>query len=188
MRFDTHFVVLLAVTLLALLGGERHACAQQIAVKTNVLADALLTPDLGFEMVTGEHSSLSINVSGHWKPYGVQSKLIAVQPQFRWWFGGRPLAREYVGLGAIFTGYDMAIGDHSYSGLAGGLGITGGYVLQIGKRWCVDFSGGVGLVAFGQRRAGRHDNFGDLDAQAHNSRGYKLIPINLGVSFVYIIK
>ena len=75
MKFDTHFVVLLAVTLLALWGGERHACAQQIAVKTNVLTDVLLTPDLGFEMVTGEHSSLSINVSGHWKPYGVQSKI-----------------------------------------------------------------------------------------------------------------
>ena len=73
-------------------------------------------------------------------------------------------------------------------GIAGGIGITGGYVLPLGRRWGVEFSGGVGVVAFSQRRSGRYDSFGDLDGEAHNSRGYKLMPMNLGVTFIYIMK
>ena len=177
-----------AVLLGVLLGFEQLAGAQQVALRSNVLNDVLLTPDIGLEMVTGEHSSLSVSIFGHSKPYGIDSKLIAAQPQFRWWFNGRPLVREYVGIAALFSSYDMSMGERSYKGIAGGIGITGGYVLPLGKRWGVEFSGGVGVVAFSQRRSSRYDSFGDLDGEAHNSRGYKLMPMNLGVTFIYIMK
>ncbi len=167
--------------------GERLA-AQQVALRSNALTTVLLTPDLGVELITGEHSSVAVSVFGNWKPYGLDSNLIAVQPQFRWWFGGRPLVREYVGISGLFTSYDIGWKERSYSGLAGGIGFTGGYVLPMGKRWGVEFSGGLGLVWFGQHRGSRHDSFADIDGDSFNSRGCKLLPMNLGVSFVYIIK
>ena len=171
-----------------MIGFGQRADAQQIAIRSNALNDILLTHDLGLEMVTGEHSSLSLDVFGHWKPYGIDSKLIAAQPQFRWWLGGRPLVREFLGIAGLFTKYDMTIGDRSYKGIAGGVGLTGGYVLSLGQRWGLEFSGGLGVVGFGQRRASRYDDFGDLDGDTHNSKGYKLMPMNLGVTFIYIIR
>lgn len=188
LRLLKKYLMASAVLLGVLLGFEQLAGAQQVALRSNVLNDVLLTPDIGLEMVTGEHSSLSVSVFGHSKPYGIDSKLIAAQPQFRWWFNGRPLVREYVGIVALFSSYDMSMGERSYKGIAGGIGITGGYVLPLGRRWGVEFSGGVGVVAFSQRRSSRYDSFGDLDGEAHNSRGYKLMPMNLGVTFIYIMK
>lgn len=181
--------MLATVALLVVLWGFGwRAAAQQVAIRSNALRTALLTPDLGVELITGEHSSVGLSVFGNWKPYGVDSKLIAVQPQFRWWFGGRPLVREYVGVSALFTTYDIGWKERSHAGLAGGIGFTGGYVLPLGKRWGVEFSGGLGLVWFGQHRGSRYDSFTDIDGDSFNSRGCKLLPTNLGVSFVYIIK
>ena len=182
------YLIASAVLLGVMTGFGQRADAQQIAIRSNALNNILLTPDLGLEMVTGEHSSLSLDVFGHWKPYGIDSKLIAAQPQFRWWLGGRPLVREFLGIAGLFTKYDMTIGDRSYKGIAGGVGLTGGYVLSLGQRWGLEFSGGLGVVGFGQRRASRYDDFGDLDGDTHNSKGYKLMPMNLGVTFIYIIR
>ncbi len=188
MRLNGKHIVAVAALLVVLGGFGQRACAQQVALRSNALRTALLTPDLGTELITGEHSSVAVSVFGNWKPYGIDSKLIAVQPQFRWWFGGRPLVREYVGVSGLFTTYDISLKERTYNGLAGGLGLTGGYVLPMGKRWGVEFSGGLGLVWFTQHRGSRYDSFTDIDGDAFNSRGYKLLPMNIGVSFIYIIK
>lgn len=179
-----------SLALLAALCVGQRAGAQQVAIKSNALRTVLLTPDLGVEVVTGEHSSVSFDVFGNWKPYGVDSKLIAFQPQFKWWFNGRPLVREYVGVAALFSVYDIRWKELTYNGTAGGVGLTGGYALPLGERWCAEFSGGLGLVWFGQKRRSVYDNYSDLSGSpdACNSRGYKLLPMNVGVTFVYIIK
>ncbi len=188
MKLIGKHIVALAALLVVSVGFGWRAGAQQVALRSNALRTTLLTPDLGVELVFGEHSSAAVSVFGNWKPYGVDSKIIAVQPQFRWWFGGRPLVREYVGLAALFTSYDIGWRERTYRGLAGGAGLTGGYVLPLGTRWGVEFSGGLGLVWFGQHRGSRYDSFGDIGGDVYNSRGYKLLPMNLGVSFVYIIR
>ncbi len=181
-------IVVTVALLVALWGFGWRADAQQVALRSNALRTVLLTPDLGVDLVTGEHSSVSLSVFGNWKPYGIDSKLIAVQPQFRWWFNGRPLVREYVGVAALFTDYDISWGQLRCQGLAGGLGLTGGYVLPLGNRWGIEFSGGLGVVLFRQHRGSRYDNFDYLDGGAYTSRGYNILPMNVGVTFIYIIK
>ncbi len=172
--------------------------AQVFAVKTNALMWGGLTPNLGLEMVTGEHTSIELSGFGHKNPYGLTSKMISLQPEFRYWFNGRPMVREFVGVTALFTTYDttlpldfkkdspMTVRD----GDSVGLGITGGYVFELGKRFNLELSCGFGAVYYRQKLypADSEDNYGTDNSQGPNSRGYKLIPIDLGVTFTYIIK
>lgn len=175
---------------LLLLGGE-EARAQQFAIKANALNWALCTPDLGVEIVTGEHTSLSISATGHYKPYGMNSTLFLLQPEFRYWFNGRPLTREFVGLTAFATTYDMTFSKKVFDGEAFALGVTGGYVFDLAPRWSLELSGGFGLLFFNQKQMTIHDNYDDNfveESVRANSWGYKLFPVKLGVTFIYIIK
>lgn len=178
------------MSLSAFLCGQRLG-AQQIAVHMNALDYVLMTPDVGLDFVTGEKTTVGLSVSGHWRPYGFTSKLISVQPQFRYWFSGRPLNREYVGVSALFCSYDITASARVYEGMAAGLGLTAGYVMPLGKRWGLEFSGGLSLMFFNQKRYSASDSYGDYYEGGQdwaNSRGCTLIPSNLGVTFIYIIK
>ena len=174
-------------SLLLLIAAGREACAQQFAVKTNALFDAALTPDIGVELVTGEHSSVALSVFGHWKPYGINSKMISVQPEFKYWFNGRPLVREYIGATAFATAYDINVNNHVYTGNAVSLGITGGYVFPLNDRLNIEFSGGFGLLFFRQKQYLSNLSY-NPEFSPVNAYGYKLFPSKLGVTFIYIIK
>jgi len=163
------------------------AYSQQVAVKTNLLADALMTPDIGLELITGEHSSIGLSLFGHWKPYGINSKMITFQPEYRFWFNGRPLVREYIGATCFVSVYDIDVNNHLYAGAAALIGVTGGYVFPLGKRMNLELSGGFGFLFFRQKQyfSGGSDDPSRYD---YNSYGYKLFPAKLGVTFIYIIK
>lgn len=165
--------------------------AQQVAVKTNGLMLLAGTPNLGCELVTGEHSSMDFSVFGHYHPYGLDSKLLGFQPEYRYWFNGRPMIREYIGVAALGATYDMHFGENVYDGDAVGLGITAGYSLSLSKRWNLDFYGGFGAVVFWQKQYYKNDNYEDYFTDGSvktNAHGYKLLPVKLGVSISYIIK
>lgn len=170
---------------------SQEAKAQQFAVKTNALFWAMSTPDIGFELVTGEHTSVALSVSGHYKPYGINSKLALLQPEFKYWFNGRPLTRTFVGVTAFAATYDIAVGNFAYDGEAFAAGVTGGYVFDLGKRWNLELSGGFGLLVFNQKQLYKNDHYDDYfvdEAVKANSWGYKLFPVRLGITFSYIIK
>lgn len=167
------------------------ASAQSVAVKTNALMWLGLTPNLGCEIVTGEHTSVDFSMFGHKNPYGLTSEVIGIQPKFRYWFNGRPMIREFIGAGMLLTSYDTTIGRNVYDGDAIGLGLIGGYVFSLGKRWNLELTGSFGLVFFRQKRYFDGDNYDDyyIDISPRaNSWGYSLFPVDLGVTFTYIIK
>lgn len=182
--------ILLALT--ALLLASIPAQAQIIAVRANALSWAAWTPDIGVEVITGEHTSVSLSAFGHYKPFVAwDSKMFAIQPEFKYWFNGRPLTREYIGVAAGFTTYDTNLFKQVYKGDAISLGITGGYVFSLGKRWGFELSAGVGLLAFRQKQYDKGDNYEDYSlpqASRVNNWGYKLFPTKLNASFIYIIK
>lgn len=168
-----------------------EARAQHLAIKTNVLMDAALVPNMGLEFVTGEHSSMDLSVFGSHMPYGQHCTMLGLQPEYRFWFNGRPMIREYVGVSALLTTYDIGLGKQVYDGDAAGLGITGGYAFLIGKRWNLELSGGFGVLLFHQKQYYKEDNYDDYfvdEAIKANTWGYKLFPIKLGVTFSYIIR
>ena len=136
-----------------------EARAQHLAIKTNALMDVALVPNVGLEMVTGEHSSVEVSVFGSHMPYGQHCTMLGIQPEYRFWFNGRPMIREYVGITALFTTYDISLGKPVYTGDAAGLGITGGYAFMISKRWNLELSGGFGALMFHQKQYHADDNY-----------------------------
>lgn len=168
------------------------ARAQIVAVKTNALSWVACTPDLGFEFITGEHTSFALSAFGHYNPYGAwKSKMVTLQPEFRYWFNGRPLTREFIGATAAISTYDTQIARNVYRGDAIALGLTGGYVFSLGKRWGFELSGGVGVLLFRHKQYNQGDNYDDYfvqEATKVNNWGYKLFPVKLNAGFIYIIK
>lgn len=185
-------VLRISIVLSVLLFGAKAADAQIIAVRANALSWLMCTPDIGFEVVSGEHTSVAVSAFGHYKPFVVwDSKIFAVQPEFRYWFNGRPLTREYIGVGAGFATYDTHLFNQVYKGDAISLGLTGGYVFNIGKRWAFELSAGFGVLAFRHKQYDQGDNYDDYfvqEATKVNNWGYKLFPTKLNASFIYIIK
>lgn len=178
------------IIVLFLFCGYSFVLAQQIAIKTNGLMLLALTPNLECEMVTGENSSVNLGAFGHNNPYGFDSKVMGLQTEYRYWFNGRPMTREYVGLAALGSTYKMKIGDYMYDGDAIGLGVTLGYSFSLGKRFNLEFYGGVGLLGFKQKYYYKDDTYDDYFSDGvitTNSKGFKLFPVKLGISISYII-
>ena len=188
-----YILSLCAVLVLSVVGGQ-SVHAQQVGVKTNALMWACATPNLGSEIVVGEKYSLDLSAFGHYNPYGINSKVIAFQPELRYWFNGRPMTREYVGVSAMVVNYDMMIanrevgGRYVYDGNAASLGITGGYAFVLGKSWRFELCGGFSVLVFKQKQYYETDDYYVDPNIPANSTGYKLFPAKLGVSFTYIIK
>lgn len=170
--------------------GCLKANAQQVAVKTNGLMWLAMMPNVGGEFVVGERSTVDLSLFTSSSIYGNKARITGFQPEYRYWFNGRPMTREYVGLAALGTTYDITWGEKIYQGDAGGLGLSFGYVMNLGPRLNVEFCAGCGLVCFRQKQYYVNDSFDDYTGTGvqANAGGYKILPIKLGVSVTYIIK
>lgn len=181
-------ILFLAIMCLAT---SQNVASQQVAIKTNALMWLGTIPNLGCEIVTGERTSLDLSAFVGYKPYKKDIKIVGIQPEFRYWFNGRPMVREYIGISALATSYNIKWGENRYSGDAGGIGLTIGYSLNIMKRMNLEFYGGFGVIAFQHKQYNIHDNLDDYAADGLgkvNAHGYKLLPTKLGISISYIIK
>lgn len=134
-----------------------------MSVYTNMLYDALLTPNIGAEIYLGHNRSIAADWKHgwwksdrrhrYWRIYGGAITL-------RQWFGsaaaGKPLTGHHLGIyGEMFT-YDFEFGDR---GQMGGeprgtifdranyaAGIEYGYSLPVSKHLNIDFSLGIGYL------------------------------------------
>lgn len=168
-----------------------NASAQQVGVKTNALMWALMTPNVGCEIVVGQRGSLDLSLSGHYRPYGVDSKMFFVQPEYRYWFSGRPMTREFVGVTMMAADYDVTMKHQVYEGYAASCGLVGGYAFSLARNWRLELCGGFAVLYFNQKQYYRDDNYDDYfvgEVSPANAWGYKLFPAKLGVTFTYIIK
>ena len=132
-----------------------------MAVKTNLLYDAVLIPDIGVEFCLGKNWSVAGNwMYAWWKSDRHHNywRLYGGDLEVRRWFGRKasekPLAGHHIGLyGRIFT-YDFETGGTGYmGGKPGGtlwdkmnysVGLEYGYSLPVARRLNLDFVIGVG--------------------------------------------
>ena len=68
-----------------------------VAVRTDAVKDLMLTPNVGVDLVVGEKYTLGAEVAFNRNPWGLQMQMTSVTPEFRYWFNGRPLTRQYCG-------------------------------------------------------------------------------------------
>lgn len=201
MTLKRNIVMALALGLVLAAVFPREARAQRLAVKTNALSWAALAPDLGVEVITGERTSVALSVFGTYTPFGLPYKMLVLQPEFRFWFNGRPLTREYIGVSAFGVTYDISFPvsrdgtqhlSNVYQGDGIALGLSGGYVFNLSKRWNFELSGGTGLLLFSQKQyfsVNPDSQYVAADGTSNaNTWGYKLFPVKLAATFIYIIK
>lgn len=132
-------------------------------LKTNMLYDALLLPNIGIDFYVGKNISVGANwmygwwdkdsAHRYWRAYGGDLNV-------RWWFGKKahekPLTGHHLGLFAGVVTYDFEFGGRGYMGGLPGenlwhrcnfiSGIEYGYSLPVTRRLNIDFSLAVGYM------------------------------------------
>lgn len=139
---------------------SQSAWGQDVAIKTNLLSDAFLNPNLGVEIglapkwtmdVTGQLNAWTLSHDRRWKHW-------AVQPEARYWFCDR-FAGHFLGvhlhggqyniggldLNANFLGTDFRkLKDSRYQGWFVGAGVAYGYSWILDRHWNLEAELGVG--------------------------------------------
>ncbi len=159
--------------------------AQMLALKTDVLWDAAMMPNLNLELVTGNRTSGALSVMAAHRPWGCDMKLYGLQPEFRYWFSGHPMFREFIGIGLVAVNYDIKWGSEIYDGDALGGGLTFGYVFYLSTHWNLECYGSFGAVWYDQKHYYENDHYKE---NRRTGNGYALLPFKIGVSFSYIIR
>lgn len=185
----------------ALLLATLTAQAQRIAVNTDLVMDGMTLPNIGFEMVTGNKSSLGVHAMMANSPWwGSDVKGWVIQPEYRLYFSGRPMHGWFVGAGGIGGVYDVTWAGKVYDGNAIGAGLTYGFVYNFKNkkrdgglldRLTIDIHAGFGAIYYSRKEYFVNDNFdtdyavnGNLEA---NAKGYYLLPTRIGISVCYIL-
>lgn len=157
----SHIKTILVIALLLLAGASTNGFAQKVALKSNLLYDALLTPDLGLEVKVAPQWTVEItgNVN-FWKVNDRRWKQWNVQPEARYWFcqafSGHFLGAHLIGgqynfgnlpLNFKFLGTDFSkLRDNRYQGWMGGAGIAYGYSWILDKHWNLEAELGIGWI------------------------------------------
>ena len=177
------------------------ARAQMMGIKTDVAADALLVPNLNVELVTGNKTSVNLEFMYAYHSLGTDLKAFVFTPEFRYWFGGRPMNSWFVGASLMGSTYkctkeanlEDGFPGKVMKGNVGGAGVTFGYVWKLGKknRWNLEFEAGIGMYRYHQ--VWRYPDVGENFAERSGSDnrfsddGLSILPYKLGLSFSYII-
>lgn len=145
------------------LGSVNECKPFYMSLKTNMLYDALLLPNVGTEFYVGKNWSIMADwmygwwdrdrTHYYWRAYGGTIGA-------RWWFGKaaheKPLTGHHLGLFAGVVTYDFELGK---GGIMGGLprrtlwdrcnfisGVEYGYSLPVARRLNIDFTVGIGYL------------------------------------------
>lgn len=136
--------------------------AQKVAIKTNLLKDATLSPNLGLEFglapkwtldITGEVNAWTLSDGKRWKHW-------YAEPEARYWFCDR-FVGHFLGLHVFGGQYNMGywdtgvkmlgsdfslLKDYRYQGWYAGAGIGYGYSWILGKHWNLEAEIGIGYA------------------------------------------
>ncbi len=187
----------LLTILLCVCLSTHHGKAQEIALKTNVLADvAYPAPNLSAEFSLGKKHTL--DVMGVLNPFTYSDnkkfKLWAVQPEWRYWFcsafngwfvGAHAHTGQFnAGNYKLPFGLFPSVKDHRYEGWMVGGGLAVGYQWALSKHWGLEMEVGGGYTYFD------FDRFKCAKCGAKeksDKKGY-WGPTKAAVSLVYMIK
>lgn len=136
--------------------------AQDVAVKTNLLADAALNIALGVEVGTAPR--WTVDLSGSFNGWTLSNdrrwKHWLLKPELRYWFCDR-FAGHFVGVHALggqynvggikngisFLGTDLSkLSDYRYQGWVVGAGVAYGYAWILGRHWNLEAEIGLGYA------------------------------------------
>ena len=140
------------------------------AVKTNLLCDLALMPNIEIEVPLGRRWSVNGEYMFPWwlaDDRGYCLQLLSGGIEGRYWFGNRfhhrPLTGHFAGAYVGAGKYDLQWKENGYQGeffIAGG--VSYGYSLPLSRYWNMEFSLGIGLMRTNYRNYFTRDNYQTL--------------------------
>ncbi|MEG1573940.1 MAG: DUF3575 domain-containing protein [Bacteroidales bacterium] len=158
--------------------------SQKIALKTNAVLWATVSPNISAEFVVARNLSVDLGASFNvWSPYAnIKMNNFIAQPELRYWFA-RPMAQHFVGFTFLYVDYDMHHKGMIYDGHTFGGGFTYGYDFVLNKRWNLELTAGIGLMYKWQYKYGQDEP----RPSGQNDFGWFFAPVKVGVTVSYII-
>ncbi|MBK5722260.1 DUF3575 domain-containing protein [Dysgonomonas sp. Marseille-P4677] len=169
--------------------------SQHVGIKNNLVYDATLTPNIGFEIGLSKKSTLDLNVG--YNPFTFSDhkkfKHWLVQPEYRLWlcekFNGTFFGIHAHGGEFSVSGKHLPFGifpnleGYRYEGHFYGGGVSIGYQWILGKHWNLEISAGAGYTLLDYDKYNCPDCGPKLDSGQHNYWG----PTKASISFIYLI-
>ncbi len=122
----------------------------RMAIKTNLLYDALLMPSLEVEYRIDDRWSVAVEGSVAWWSKNRTHKyyqIATIVPEGRYWFGvKKPWHGHYVGVFVGGSWYDLENGARGYKGEFFMTGISYGYMFPVGRSLSLEAGLGVGFL------------------------------------------
>ena len=152
-----HSLILFVLLLSPFMGAK----GQNVGIKTNLLYDGFLSPNLGVEV--GLAPKWSLDLSGQvnfWNVNDHRWRHWLFQPEARYWFCDR-FSRHFIGVHALggqfnvgniknninFLGSDFSkLSDNRYQGWGIGAGVAYGYAFILGLHWNLELEIGFGYA------------------------------------------
>lgn len=161
-----------------------YAEAQRVALKTNALYWATLSPNIGAEFRLSRHFTTEIDMMCNPNKIGnLKLHFIGVEGEGRYWFS-RTMIRNFIGIMAEGISHDLTIKKTNHYGDVWALGLTYGHVWAISKRFNFEASFGAGLIHY---RDKEWDD-GETEPASPNHSKTMLAPIKASLSICYILK
>ncbi len=189
------------IELLNIYGEVKRCRPFYMALKTNMLFDALALPNISAEFYLGKNLSLGANWMygwwdndrrhDYWRAYGGDITL-------RYWFGKaahlKPLTGHHVGIYAGVVTYDFELGGTGYMGGRPGhslwdrcmhvAGVEYGYSLPVTRRLNIDFTIGIGYMGGLEEK---YEPAGDKYEWISTNRRTWIGPTKAEISLVWLI-
>lgn len=129
---------------------EEREPLQRLALKTNLLYDAILMPSLEVEYRIDDRWSVNLEGEVAWWSENSKHKyyqIATISPEARYWFGTKkPWHGHYIGAFAGGSWYDLENGGRGYQGEAVMAGLSYGYMFPIGRRLSLEAGIGIGYL------------------------------------------
>ena len=170
------------------------ASAQKVAVKTNALYWATMSPNISAEVGLAPHWTLE--VGGGLNPFTLKNnrkwKHYQWQGEARYWICER-FYRHFIGIHAGGGELNIArtafpwpriSSDKRYEGWAVKAGVSYGYSFVLGGRWNMEATVGFGVIH------ADYDRYGCMscaDLDGHFTKTF-LAPTQVGISLIYMIR
>lgn len=154
-------IIFTAIVWITVLFGCSPANAQDVALKTNLINDIALSPNIGVEVGLAPKWTLDMTAEMNlWKVDGRSWKHLYFQPEARYWFCQR-FSGHFIGFHALGGIYNFGklnlpfnmlgsnlkeLKDKRYQGWAAGAGVVYGYAWPLHKHWNIEAALGIGWL------------------------------------------
>ena len=145
------------------------------SLRTNILYDAMLIPNISAELYVGKNWSLGLGYwytwlssrkcHKYWRTYGGE---VNVRKYFGTQAARKPLTGHHIGIMSQIMMYDFELGGNGYmSDCSYSVGIEYGYSIPMGRRLNLDLGLAVGYLG-GEYMEYRHIDTHDVWQSTHN--------------------